>query len=104
VEAVVTAHPSVSDAAVIGVPDATYVEVGCAVLTPTEGATVDLDGLAVFCRERLAAYKVPKHFVVVESLPRNGSGKVLKVALRESYRELGTEARPAVGVGTQVAE
>jgi len=92
IEAVITAHPAVSDAAVVGVPHPTYVEVGCAVLTRAGGADLDVDEVDAFCRRRLASYKCPKHYVVVDDLPRSGSGKVLKTVLRETYRSLGETA------------
>lgn len=61
VEAVLTAAPGVADAAVVGVPDARYSEVGCAVLIAIDGEMIDLDELRAFCGERLARYKIPKH-------------------------------------------
>jgi fatty-acyl-CoA synthase len=88
IEAVITAAPEVADAAVVGVPDPKYHEVGCAVLVPIAGARVDLDGLRRFCSERLAKYKIPKYFVVAEELPRTPSGKVKKFELRDRYRNV----------------
>lgn len=82
-EKVLTDHPEVLDAAVVGVPDAKYDEVGCAVLVVKDGVEVDAGALRAYCRERLASYKVPKYFVGRQELPRNASGKVLKYVLRE---------------------
>lgn len=89
VEKVLTAHPAVHDAAVIAVPDPKYDEVGCAVLVPAPGAGPDPAALRAYCREHLAGYKVPRHFVFRDELPRNASGKILKYRLRDAYRSLG---------------
>ncbi|MGE0066561.1 MAG: class I adenylate-forming enzyme family protein [Solirubrobacterales bacterium] len=91
VEAALTTHPEVDEAAVIAIPDAKYTEVGCALLVLVEGAELDPEAMRSFARERLAGYKCPKQFVAVDELPRNASGKVLKAQLRERYRELGSE-------------
>ena len=77
--------------AVVGVPDERMGEVGMAYLVPRQDATgarvaVDLDALSAWCRETMANFKVPRHFRVVDALPTNASGKVLKVELREQAR------------------
>ncbi|MEN0139015.1 MAG: class I adenylate-forming enzyme family protein [Rhodococcus sp. (in: high G+C Gram-positive bacteria)] len=84
IERVLTAHAAVVDAAIIGVPDDRYNEVGCAVLIVNEHDPGD-DALRHFLRDQMAGYKVPKHFIRVGELPRNASGKVLKSILREQY-------------------
>jgi fatty-acyl-CoA synthase len=86
VEAVLTTAPGVADAAVVGVPDARWVEVGCAVLVPLAGASIDVEEVRKHCLDRLAKYKVPHHFVVKPDLPRTASGKVKKFELRDQYR------------------
>ena len=83
IEQVVARHPGVSEVAVVGVPDARLGEVGRAYVIPRPGATVEQDEVIAWCRERMANYKVPRSVVVVESLPRNASGKVLKFELRQ---------------------
>ncbi|HEX2316466.1 MAG TPA: AMP-binding protein [Thermomonospora sp.] len=90
VEKVLVTHPGVRETAVFGVPDARYVEVGCAVVVPEPGQAPDPGALRAHCRERLAAYKVPRYFVLAEELPRNASGKILKYRLREQYAGLET--------------
>lgn len=85
IEKVLTSHPDVGDAAVIGVPDGTYVEVGAAVVVAGDGRTVDPDDVRGFLAARLATYKVPRYVHVVDELPRTVSGKVRKTVLRERY-------------------
>ncbi|MGF1456358.1 MAG: AMP-binding protein [Alphaproteobacteria bacterium] len=81
VEEVLNSHPDVLEAAVIGVPDAQWGEVGEAHILPRPGHCPDAADLAAFARARLAAYKVPKQFVFVVDFPRTASGKVIKHAL-----------------------
>ncbi|MEV0337310.1 class I adenylate-forming enzyme family protein [Nocardia sp. NPDC050717] len=90
IEMTLTGHVDVADAAVIGVADQRYVEVGAALIVATEGATVDIDALRTWLAERLAKYKVPKYFHVVGELPRNANGKVLKNVLRTTYGQTTT--------------
>jgi acyl-CoA synthetase (AMP-forming)/AMP-acid ligase II len=85
VEQVLAEHPAVGDVAVIGVPDEHWGERVKAVVAPAPGQTVDADELIAFCRERLAHYKCPTSVDVLDVLPRNPAGKVLKRNLREPY-------------------
>jgi acyl-CoA synthetase (AMP-forming)/AMP-acid ligase II len=82
IEHVLAAHDSVLESAVVGVPDHRLGEVGRAFVLPRRGASVDPEELIAYCKERLANYKVPRSVVVVDELPRNASGKVLKTDLR----------------------
>jgi acyl-CoA synthetase (AMP-forming)/AMP-acid ligase II len=82
IEQTIMRHPTVGQVAVVGVPDHRLGEVGRAFVVPRAGATVDTDELAAWCREEMANYKVPRSFVVVDALPLNASGKVLKYELR----------------------
>ena len=80
VEAVLHEHAAVADAAVVGVPDERWGEVCAAFVVLTDEATED--ALRAFCADRLARFKVPKSFHVVNELPRNSMGKIQKSELR----------------------
>jgi long-chain acyl-CoA synthetase len=82
VEDVLSAHPSVADVAVIGVPDDLWGERVVAVVVPTDGGELDATALEQHCRRSLAGYKIPRTWVRREVLPRNAYGKVLKRDLR----------------------
>jgi fatty-acyl-CoA synthase len=82
VEEVIYAHASVAEAAVIGVPDPRWIEAVTAVVVPRPGQRIDADELIAHCRGSLASFKVPKKVIVVDALPRNASGKILKRDLR----------------------
>ena len=87
VEAVIAEHPAVAEVAVIGVPHERWGETPLAVVVPADPAAPPTsDEIVAWCRERLASYKKPSGVVVVDALPRNATGKVLKPALRERYR------------------
>jgi len=80
VEGVLLQHPEVTEAAVIGIPDPTWGEVGQAFVVGSPSCTPTV--LADHCGAHLARFKVPKHFTLVDALPRTGSGKIQKQALR----------------------
>lgn len=82
VENVLDAHPDVHEVAVIGIPDDEWGEAVCAVAVPD--GSLDPAALLAFAAERLSGPKRPKRVVVVDELPKTGTGKVLKRALRET--------------------
>jgi long-chain acyl-CoA synthetase len=85
VEAVLRGHHDLLDAAVVGVPSPHGGEKVVAIVLLRPGAELNADGLGEFCRERLAAYKVPRDIVAVDELPKSLLGKVLRKQVREEY-------------------
>ncbi len=93
VENVLARHPSIQEAAIIGVPDDRWGEVGCAFVMLKAGAPpVGASDLIQFCRSKLAAFKAPKQVVFVDDFPRTAAGKVQKHLLRAGADE---NVRPA---------
>jgi fatty-acyl-CoA synthase len=90
VENVLCQHPAVEEAAVVGVPHDHWGEVPVAFVTTRGSATVDVDELISFVRERLAHFKAPKS-VVVGDLPKTSTGKIQKNVLRENARSSAAE-------------
>ena len=82
VEAALTGAPGVALAAVIGVADARWGEVGAAFLEPVPGVSLDAEAVKAWLSGRLARFKIPKHYVVEASLPRTASGKIDKALLK----------------------
>jgi O-succinylbenzoic acid--CoA ligase len=83
IESVLLSHPDVAEAGVAGVEDAVWGQVPVAFIIRREGSTLSQEELQSFCMERLAKYKVPKHFRFVAELPRNAANKLLRRKLLE---------------------
>ena len=83
IESVLHGHPAVAEAAVIGIPDEKWGEVGWAIIVLRPDAQVQEETFTDYCRPRLARFKIPKRFVFVDSLPKTGANKVDKKRLRE---------------------
>jgi acyl-CoA synthetase (AMP-forming)/AMP-acid ligase II len=83
IEAALMAHPRVSDAAVIGVPDEQWGEAVHAFVILSSAAAVSEADLKLFCQENLAGYKRPKVIHIVADLPRTGIGKIARRVIRE---------------------
>jgi long-chain acyl-CoA synthetase len=86
VEAVIYQHPAVHEAAVFGIPDAQWGEIVMACVALKSAATLSADELVAHCRRYLAGYKIPRRIEFTPGeLPKGGSGKILKRALRERF-------------------
>jgi acyl-CoA synthetase (AMP-forming)/AMP-acid ligase II len=83
IEGALLTHPGVAQVAVVGVADERMGEVGVAFVVPRTGVTVDPDEVIAWSRKNMANYKVPRRVEVVDALPVNASGKVLKFELRD---------------------
>jgi len=82
IENLLLRNDKISQVAVVGIPDERMGEVGMAFVVPRHGVTVDPDELIAWAREEMANYKVPRRVEIVDDLPVNASGKVLKYELR----------------------
>jgi long-chain acyl-CoA synthetase len=87
-------HDDVAEVAVIGIPDARLGEEVCAVVALKPGGTATAEDLVEYAKHRVAAYKYPRHVVLVDALPKGATGKILK---REIVvpSDLGSD-RPAI--------
>ena len=82
VEEVLFAHPSIVEAAVVGLPDADFGESVNAYVVLKDDA-VSIEELQKYCAEHLAKYKVPRHIEVLDELPKNTTGKILRRSLKD---------------------
>ncbi|MEF8726447.1 MAG: hypothetical protein V5A83_05875, partial [Candidatus Bipolaricaulota bacterium] len=85
VERALKEHSKVADAALIGVPNEKWGEVGHAIIVTAEDAQVTEKELTEFCKDQLAGYKVPKSFEMTDSLPRNSYGKLQREKVRKKF-------------------
>ncbi|HUT68679.1 MAG TPA: long-chain-fatty-acid--CoA ligase [Dehalococcoidales bacterium] len=85
IEEILYRHPSVQEAAVIGIPDPYWVEKVHAVVGLKKGAGCTAEELIALCKKNLAGYKAPKSVEFMDSLPKNAAGKIMKRELREKY-------------------
>lgn len=87
VEEVLFEHPAIKECAVVGMTDELKGEIPAVYLVLREGASLTTEEFEAYCRQRLAAYKVPRHVQFVDALPKNPTGKILKRVLRDQLRK-----------------
>lgn len=85
VEAALYKHPAVHEVAVVGVPDEKWGEAVFAVIVPTQGQTLIEQEIIEHCRQYIGGFKIPRRIAIVEELPKNAMGKILKTELRRIY-------------------
>jgi acyl-CoA synthetase (AMP-forming)/AMP-acid ligase II len=85
VEAVLRAHPAVADVCVVGLPSASWGHEVAAAVVLREGTSITLEELRTFAGATLSRIKLPRRLRVVEALPRTGSGKLLRRAVRDGF-------------------
>ena len=85
VEAVLNQHPSIAELTIIGVPDAAWGQAVTAVIVPNAGCAVSLADVKAFCQDKIAGYKIPKSIELVDRIPKNETGKVIKRELRDRF-------------------
>jgi acyl-CoA synthetase (AMP-forming)/AMP-acid ligase II len=93
IERMLMDHPEVAQTAVVGVPDDRLGEVGAAFVVPRPGATITPEQVTAWAREKMANYKAPRYVHILDQLPVNFSGKVLKEDLRRLAAALFVEGR-----------
>jgi fatty-acyl-CoA synthase len=87
VESAIFGHPAVQEVAVIGIPDQKWGETVKAVVVAKPGMRIEEADIIAWARDRIAAFKAPRSVDVIEALPRNASGKILRKDLRAPYWE-----------------
>lgn len=92
IEEVLNRHPAVGASGVVGCSDPIRGELPCAFVELKEGAAAEERELAAWCRERLAGYKVPRFIKIVEQLPRNPTGKIMRRELKKLVEAEGSSA------------
>ncbi|TQC44842.1 acyl-CoA synthetase [Rhodococcus sp. WS4] len=88
-------HSSLSEVAVLGMPDPVWGEVGVAICVAANGSTLNVSELQDWLGPRLARYKMPRHFLVWDELPKSGYGKIVKRTIRDQLLTAAWPPKPA---------
>jgi fatty-acyl-CoA synthase len=99
IEKVLHTHPRVFDAAIIGIPDEKWGEVGKAFIVLKPGGTVSNGEILEFLKGKVAKYKIPKCVEYVEELPKTASGKIQKFLLKERHKTGSTKFQGPASAG-----
>ena len=92
IESVLLTHPDIKEVAVMGIDDEVYGEAVAALAALEDGASLSLEALRGWCKERVAPYKAPTKLRVIDEIPRNAMGKVNKKSLKSVFTEVEVEA------------
>lgn len=84
VEHIISKHPDVNDVAIVGIPDEKWGEAGKAFIVTTPGKSLTKADIIEYCLDKLAKYKIPKHFAFLEKLPQNDAGKIDRKKLKQN--------------------
>lgn len=84
-ETVIRTHPKVLDCAVVGIPDDISGEVPKAFLVPQKGQEIDLEEIKDYVNSKVAVFKKIKEVQLVEEIPKNAAGKIMRKSLKEKY-------------------
>ena len=91
IEEALREHPAVAECAVVGVPDAEWGERVAAAVVLNEGDVLDLPSFRAWAKEFLASHKLPSRLLVLNALPRNAMGKVMKPTLAALFQTAGRD-------------
>ncbi len=94
IEEVLRQHPAIRECAVVGVPDDTWGEAVAAAVVTKTGSKLELGELRAWADSRLSSYRIPRRLLVVNELPRNAMGKVVKPVVRDLFEPRGPRTRP----------
>lgn len=87
VESVLLGYPRLANAVVVGLPHPQWGEAVTAIVVPKHGEEVSALEVIAFCKSKLAGFQVPKEVILVEEIPANASGKILKFRVRQMYKD-----------------
>jgi O-succinylbenzoate-CoA ligase len=85
VENILNSHPKVSEVAVIGIPDDEWGEKVTAIISLKKGNKITKNDIIEYCKNKISKYKIPKSIIIIDNLPKLGSGKISKKVLKEKY-------------------